>query len=644
MLILTGLSILLTWPLLPHMQNTLISWGDPVFQTWTLSWNWHALTTSPLNIFDANIFYPWRNTLAYSDHLFGQTLMVLPILALTGNGILANNVAVFLALILSGMAMYLLVYDITGNRVAAILAGVAYAFAPARMAHLEHLHLLSGQWPPLALLCLRRTTLTTGRVRWRWAAGLGAVFIAQGLSGIYFFYYTVVMLIVAGTVYLGFALLDRDRETAKAIGASAAACAVAGLILLPALLPYLQVRDDLGIERGHSEVNFWSAEMGDLVAVSPANRLYNGPLSEFHRDLERDLFPGVMLTGLAVIGLFHRRHRRIRWVFLAVTLSSVVLAFGLTGKFLGIEYPLPYQLFYDWMPGFRAIRVPARFGLLALVGMAGLAGLGLDLLWRWLRSRLQDDLKLPVAAGALIIGLAILWAEAATIVALPGPLPIETPRDRADYEYVASQSKPILELPMGDGPVASAWPNYWSTLHWSPVANGYSGIVPPSYDLLREQSKNFPDPEFVDILQGSGIETVLIHDTPGLAGQNDVNTSATAHPAVTRVLTGKDSVYTIDPDPWMWDFADAVPGGETIDMPHADANPLAYGFMMAIFQRTGHAVSGNGTIGYYELSAPSSPRCYLVLNANDDPASYGYPDTVILDRSAGFILYRNTNC
>jgi hypothetical protein len=143
-----------TWPLATRMDDTLVSWGDPVFQTWTLAWDWHALRDDPRDIFDANVFYPWRNTLAYSDHLFGQAIMVLPALALD-EPILADNLAVLLSLILSALAMYLLTLDLTNNRGAAILAGIAYAYAPARLAHLEHLHLLSAMWPPLVLLWFR---------------------------------------------------------------------------------------------------------------------------------------------------------------------------------------------------------------------------------------------------------------------------------------------------------------------------------------------------------------------------------------------------------------------------------------------------------------------------------------------------------
>lgn len=683
-LICTAFAILQTWPLARHSRDTLATWGDPVFQMWTMAWNWHALTTAPLAIFDANIFYPWRNTLAYSDHLFGQTLLIWPVLAFTGNGILADNIALFLAFILSAFAMYLLVYDITGNRAAGILAGLAYALAPSRMAHIEHLHLLTAQWPPLILLCLRRATFERGRRQLWWAAGAGAAFFMQGLFGIYFFYFTIVMLLIAGAVYLGVAAWARDRNIARGLLLSAAACAVAGLLLLPTLLPYQAVHNELGVEREESEVNLYRAEWSDYLAVWPRNRLYNDWFVENHRDIERDLFPGLLISGFALLGLANRRGGRFRWVLLAITLGAIWMSFGLRATIFGVEIPAPYRLFYDYLPGFRAIRVPARLGLLALVGMGGLAGLGIDLAWRYVtgaailgRFSRRDEPRVhprpetahkedertpgpvlsnssrrvgwlpqaavrPVAYIGLTLGLLVVWAETATIMELPPPLLIgDTP---PAYAWMRENPAPTIELPMGDGPVGSAWPNFWSTMHWNQVANGYSGIIVPTYDLLREEAKRFPDPETVRFFQGMGIETVVIHGDFPEAERAAVEAQLAANPDITLELAGPDAVYSLAPDPWLWRLAEAAPDGATVDLPDAGSNPLYYGHLVAILQRTGHTVRGNGEIGWMTLKQAGAPECYVILGGSADPAAFGYASVEALHEEEGFILYHRAGC
>ena len=673
--ILSLFAIVQTWPLARHSRDTLATWGDPVFQMWTLAWNWHAVTTAPLDIFDANVFYPWRNTLAYSDHLFGQSLLVWPVLAITGNGILADNISVFLAFVLSGLAMYLLVYDLTGNRGAAILAGVAYALAPSRMAHIEHLHLLSAQWPPLLLLCLRRAVSERGRRQLWWAAGVGAAFFMQGLSGVYFFYFTIIMALIAGAVLLGFVAWERDRAGLRGLLLSAAACAVAGVLLLPTLLPYLTVHDDLGVEREEAEVNIYRAEWSDYLAVSPDNRLYNNWLLEHHRGLEQDLFPGLLLAGFALLGLLNRRGRPFRWVLLAVTVGAAVLSLGLQFSLFGFELPSPYRLFYEYLPGFRAIRVPARLGLLALVGLGGLAGLGLDLAWRFAmgdrflgRVLRRDEprvrpvpsssgngdgrtqgsslrwigARLSLAYLGMAMGLLFLWAETATIVELPPPLPVgDAP---PAYAWMRDHPAPTIELPMGDGPVGSAWPNFWSTFHWNQVTNGYSGIIVPTYDLLRAEAKRFPDPETVRFFQGLGIETVVIHGDFPEAERAAVEEQLAANAAITQELAGPDAIYSLAPDPWLWRLAEAAPRGTTVDLPDAAANPLYYGHLTAILQRTGHTVRGQGEIGWMTLTPATEPQCYVILDAAADPADFGYANVEALHEEVGFILYRRAGC
>lgn len=665
------------------MDDTLISWGDPVFQAWTLAWDWRALTHDPLGIFNANVFYPWRNTLAYSDHLFGQALLVLPALALTDNGILADNLSVLLAFVLSALAMYLLAFDLTGNRAAAAVAGLAYAFAPSRMAHLEHLHLLSMQWPPLILLALRRVmelppaphlgagAETAGRGRsWFWprlllsasASGrngwlwvLGASFFAQGLFGIYFFYFTIVMLIIAGGMYALFGIWDRDRSALRRLMLAVVACGVAGALLIPTLWPYQQARNDLSVERTAEEVTFWSATPTDYLAAPTRDRLWNGPTARFNRDLEQNLFPGLGLTLLAAVGLGNRRGGRTRWVLLAVASGSVVLSFGLRAEALGVTWPLPYRLFYDYMPGFRAIRVPARLGLLALVGLGGLAGLGGDLLWRrghaWLAALRRPAAsawlaRAPLLPGALALAVALggVGLEAWPRMELPDPLPPPNRTPPPAYAWIRDNPAPTLELPMGEGPVASAWPNFWSMTHWNQVVNGYSGIVPPTYYPFRERIAEFPEGNTVRLLQGIGVENIILHSDFPDPGRSAVEAAIARRPELSLALAGPDAVYRLARDPWMFRLAGSVPGGATVDLPAARLDPVAWGLLVAVLQRDGLTVVGDGQIDYLTLPPASSPRCFAILPGGDDPAAWGYAGATAVRAEPEMTLWRAAGC
>src|ERR671927_1722412 len=80
LLLISLLAIAHTWPLatapatLSRNDN-----GDTLLIEWSLAWVAHQLPVDPLHLFDANIFYPAKHTLAFSEHLFTLALMAAPL-------------------------------------------------------------------------------------------------------------------------------------------------------------------------------------------------------------------------------------------------------------------------------------------------------------------------------------------------------------------------------------------------------------------------------------------------------------------------------------------------------------------------------------------------------------------------------------
>ncbi|WP_028459638.1 hypothetical protein [Chloroflexus sp. Y-396-1] len=87
------LAIIFTWPLSTHLTTALGSGLDPLLQTWVLAWNAQAFVTDPRTIWDAPIFFPYPETLAYSDHHLLLTVVALPLILL-GGPVLAYNLLV----------------------------------------------------------------------------------------------------------------------------------------------------------------------------------------------------------------------------------------------------------------------------------------------------------------------------------------------------------------------------------------------------------------------------------------------------------------------------------------------------------------------------------------------------------------------
>ena len=87
----------------------ILGWGaEHVPQLLTGSIGWREF-------WNANIFHPEPLALAFSEHLFGQTLQILPVYWLTGNIILCYNLLFISTFALSAFGMYLLVRDLTGD-------------------------------------------------------------------------------------------------------------------------------------------------------------------------------------------------------------------------------------------------------------------------------------------------------------------------------------------------------------------------------------------------------------------------------------------------------------------------------------------------------------------------------------------------
>ena len=64
--------------------------------------------------------------------------------------------------------------------------------------------------------------------------------------------------------------------------------------------------------------------------------------------------------------------------FAALAIGAGVLALGPVVSIAGqpTDLPAPYAQLYWHVPGYDGLRVPARFGMLAALGLAGLAGFG----------------------------------------------------------------------------------------------------------------------------------------------------------------------------------------------------------------------------------------------------------------------------
>ena len=107
--------------------------ADLYLNVWILGWTAHAMLTDPARLFDGNIYYPARNTIAGSENMLAHLPVTVPALAATGNVLVALKAMALESFVVAGLAMFLLVHHHTRDAGAALLAGAAYTFAPWRV-------------------------------------------------------------------------------------------------------------------------------------------------------------------------------------------------------------------------------------------------------------------------------------------------------------------------------------------------------------------------------------------------------------------------------------------------------------------------------------------------------------------------------
>jgi hypothetical protein len=382
------------------------------------------------------------------------------------------------------------------------------------------------------------------------------------LIGAYLLYY---FIFESGLLVLSWRILrpgnSAVRLDGRRLGQQIGLIVVAGLlsvvVLLPLVMPFKHVQDQFTFQRDLAEISYWSAAPNSLLRTTPRSWLYKPVqrgIFNLKTSSERMLYPGLIALLLSGIGLFSLRKRsklqppesalglappmRLRWLFAVLALSGLVLSFGpvLNLEAYGLNstgITLPYKLLYDFLPGFAALRVPQRFGQLFMLGIAVCAGYGVAKLLRTKSAspNLAGNLKSKVSGlKRIILVLMLLALVTADYIApdLPARITPTGPQAPPLYQWLAgseadsliAKNALVLELPIGNekNNMVNTNPIYlmYGLSHDRPMLNGSANIIPPGYDRLFYEMQAFPQVECLDIIEGLGVQYLIVH-TEGLA-------------------------------------------------------------------------------------------------------------------------------
>lgn len=312
--------------------------------------------------------------------------------------VIGHNLTVVAALVVAGLGAHLLAHRLTGDHLAAAVAGCAFALCGFQFAHLGHVAIISTvAWLPWSLWAADRLLDRPSAARF---AGGAAVVALAALSG---HGQMLAYLLVATGLY---ALVVGGRRRGARV-AAVGAMAVAGLALAAVqLVPVLRaIASSDRSALSHTEATAFSQDPGGLlVLIAPflyGNARPDGPVTSTYAGswtlTELAGYVGAAALVLAAAALpVVRRDRRV--------LALVAVAVGSTIVALGDSTPASHLV--HAVPGFGQMRSWARYTVGAQLAVAVLAAVGLA------RARAGHTTVRPIvlAAGSVVAAVAVAGA------------------------------------------------------------------------------------------------------------------------------------------------------------------------------------------------------------------------------------------
>jgi hypothetical protein len=501
------LAIVMTWPLVLHLGDTVPrDIGDPLAEAWQPAWGGHALLHQPLHFFDANRFWPIKDSLAFGDALIGYAPT-----GIIGSGphaaMVRYDLLFIFAYALAFFGAYLLARELGLSPLGALVAGAAFAYAPYRLEQDGHLQVISSGGIPLALAFAVRG-VRKQRPWWlfwawivaAWQVSIGWVLglpFAYGLGG----------LIVLGAVAW---LLRRRPPIPRGMIVAGAAGAVIFIAFSYLIAhPYLWIADNFpASKRSPHEVAAFSGPLKVFLTAPEENWIWGAATAGIRDHLttwqEKTLFPGAVILLLAVAGLWSSSLGK-RWrIGLGIaTLVIFVLELGFREEG-GLLWP--YRVLYDVLPGWDAIRTPGRLATFSSLTLALLAAAGAEALIRAVGRRRLPAWTAVVVAG--VLGLAIVSEgrslpfdpfdnQAQPQVPPSGPSTADIPQPQLHLPALTAKENRAFQLSSTEG--------------FPEIVNGRASTNPAVVLNLVRDMANFPDAATVRELQEYGVRTVVLH-------------------------------------------------------------------------------------------------------------------------------------
>lgn len=500
------------------MGNTATGAGDELLIAWIHNWVNYALTTNPTSLFDANTFFPYHNTLAYSDLFITSSLLSFIPLKIIGQPIAAFNFTFISSLMLLGFSVYLLSYYLTRNFFASLFAGVLIIFSPAVLDKKVHLQILAVEWVPLAILFFIHF-LKSNRTKFLAISLL--FFLLQTYNSFMPGYFIVFFI----TIYLAQLFFIKRLTFLKLfLRKNILLFLVSISLLVPIIIPYYKVSYEFNASRDIKDSIHFALQPEDFINGNEHTRLQivlNRIDSIEHIPANAETKPGYLGFAMTILSFFAfiyfakkiKKNSVLINSFLYTALLGLLLSLG---PFLHLArftihrpfpIPLPYLLFYYILPGFAGFRNSGRFEMLFIICICILIAHFLNTV----EKKFGNQTKI---LSYILIFSAVIAEFNFPMKFIKIPTTNEFPKIYDWIDQTPKNSSFIL-IPAytWNSPNASLeiLREYYSTKSFRKMVNGYSGFTPPPWKkFIEDIGQNFPQNSSLDKIRERGVTYVVV--------------------------------------------------------------------------------------------------------------------------------------
>ena len=367
------LALVLTWPVVSSPFSTVPigtqpTASVPLYNTWATWWNADRLAGGLFGYWDAPIFFPIEGSFCLSEPQ-PTTMMVAPVIWITGSRILAYNIYIWISLSLNGLFAQRLAQTFGMGRWTALWAGTAMVLLP-----IVHWQLGISQLAPLwailwtltAIEQLCRTPTKRNGLTLGIAASLA--FVTCMHHGLFL---AILLIGAAPTLW-------RHWIRPKEIKCWGVALAVALIFTVPFVSQVKSVTEIHAIDWEKDLITDNSAKVTDYLHA-PSDP-YLRISFDWGTTVPLFLSPGAIKYLLAIIGIvFGLRNPQFRrWA--SFLLAIAILAFSLSlGPNLRLGDFQPWWWLSEHIPGFDRVRSVMRFAFFVQISVIIFAALGMTI-------------------------------------------------------------------------------------------------------------------------------------------------------------------------------------------------------------------------------------------------------------------------